>query len=134
MSKPDLSKLTFAELQELAAEAQSMAEAKRGEELKVLVDGWAKKAAANGFGPAEVIDEFKRYLPKAGASKPRAPRGSVVKEPKPYVKGVIYKNPAGSETWTGGSLGRQPPWLRALVPATLSVEEKAKKFATLAKK
>lgn len=134
MSKPDLSKLTFAELQELAAEAQSMAEAKRGEELKVLVDGWARKAQANQFSLTEVIDEFKKYLPKGPAGKPRAPRGSVVKEPKPYVKGVVYKNPAGSETWTGGSIGRQPPWLRTLVPVTLSLEEKTKKFAALAKK
>lgn len=134
MSKPDLSKLSFAELQELAAEARSMAEAKRGEELKVLVDGWAKKAQANKFSISEVIGEFEKYLPKGSTGKPRASRGSVVKAPKPYLKGTVYKNPNGPETWTGGSTGRQPPWLTALIPADLSLEEKTKKFAALAKK
>lgn len=134
MSKPDLSKLSFSELQELAAEARGLAEAKRGEELKVLVDGWAKKAQANQFSISEVIEEFKKYLPKESAGKTRAPRGSVARVPKPYLKGAVYKNPNGPETWTGGSIGRQPPWLTALIPAELPLEEKTKKFAALAKK
>ena len=44
MTKPNLAGLSFTELQELAAEAQALAQEKRVEELKVLVDGWAKKA------------------------------------------------------------------------------------------
>lgn len=135
MSKPDLSKLTFAELQELAAEAQSMAEAKRGEELKVLVDGWAKKAQANGFNASEVINEFKNYLPTAAAKKMRAKRGSKVAVADAWVKDVVYRDPAGAgKDWRGGQRGSKPSWLVALVPDSLSLQEQAEKYASLAKK
>ncbi len=135
MSKPDLSKLTFAELQELAAEAQSMAVAKRGEELKVLVDGWAKKAQANQFSVTEVIDEFKKYLPAAAAKKTRVARGSKAVTADPWIKDVVYKDPKGiGKDWRGGQRGSKPAWLIALVPDTLSPQEQAAKYASLAKK
>jgi DNA-binding protein H-NS len=73
VAKVDLSKLSFADLQELAKEAGELADMKRGEEIKVLADGYAKKAAAAGFTPKEAIDALIPYLP---AAKTRAPRGS----------------------------------------------------------
>ncbi|MBK6787004.1 MAG: H-NS histone family protein [Betaproteobacteria bacterium] len=135
MSKPDLSKLNFAELQELAAEARSLAEAKRGEELKVLVDGWAKKAQAQQFDIAEVIEEFKHYLPSAAAKKTRAARGSKAVAADAWVKDVVYADPKGAgKDWRGGQRGSKPAWLVALVPDTLSLQEQTAKYASLAKK
>lgn len=135
MAKPNLAGLSFAELQELAAEAQAMAQEKRGEELKVLVDGWAKKAAANGFGAIEVIDEFKKYLPAAAAKKTRAKRGSKVVVVDAWTKDVVYKDPKGmGKDWRGGQRGSKPSWLIALVPDTLSLQEQTAKYAALAKK
>jgi DNA-binding protein H-NS len=52
---------------------------------------------------------------KAGPKKKRAKRGSKIVIEKPYTKGVTYKKPRGSETWVGGTRGRQPPWLRELI-------------------
>ena len=134
MSKPDLTKLSLPELQAVIDEAQAIAKERRSEELKVRVDGWAEEAEADGFARDAVIEAFKSYVGRNKTSKARAPRGSVVKEPKAYLKGVTYKNPNGPETWIGGSLGRQPPWLRQLVPSTLPLEERAKQFSGLAVK
>lgn len=132
----DLDKLDYATLKKLAEDAAAKAEEKRSNELKTLVNGWKLKAEQNGFSVAEVVSEFEAYIPSSGVAtkKARAPRGSVMKDEKPYVKGVAYTNPKGGDVWVGGSKGRQPPWLRDLVPDTLSHEAKVKKFESLAVK
>lgn len=135
MAKPDLSKLSFAELQELAAEAQALVKDKRIEELKVLVDGWAKKAQANGFSVTEVIYELQKHLPAAAAKKTRAAKGSKVTAVDAWTKDVVYSDPKGiGKDWRGGQRGSKPGWLLALVPDTMSLQEQTAKYASLAKK
>jgi DNA-binding protein H-NS len=109
MSIPDLSKLSFAELTALMQETNELIAAKRSEELKVLVDGWARKAAANGFSVQEVLDEFAHYLPK---SEPRPAAG----------KTVTHRNPANpAETYAGK--GPLPGWLKAAIAAGKSKDD-----------
>ena len=123
---PDISKLSFAELQALIKSAQEVVTGKREEELKVLADGYAKKVQAAGFSIEEAIAALKPY------GKTRAPRGSKAKVAKPYEKGVTYVNPANkSETWVGGSKGRMKPWLRTIIEA-LPADKQAAKFKELA--
>jgi len=109
MSKPDLAKLSFAELTALMQETNELIAAKRTEELKVLVDGWARKAAANGFSVREVIDEMSQYLPKS--------------EPKAVgVKNVTHRNPNNpAETYAGK--GPLPAWLKAAIAAGKSKDD-----------
>jgi len=128
----NLDKLDYATLKRLLDDVSNQIAVKRDNELKTLVNGWAQKAAQNGLTVAEVIAEFETYLPKKGGSAPRAAASAAAKGPKPYKVGVVYRNPNGSESWAGGTKGRQPPWLRDLVPETLSHEEKVRKFADLA--
>jgi DNA-binding protein H-NS len=128
----NLEKLDYATLKRLLDDVGAQIAAKRDNELKTLVNGWAQKAQMNGLTIAEVISEFETYLPRKSAGTPRAATGSAVKTEKAYKMGVTYRNPNGSESWTGGTKGRQPPWLRELVPDTLSLEEKLRKFADLA--
>jgi DNA-binding protein H-NS len=128
----NLEKLDYATLKRLLDDVSTQIAAKRDNELKTLVNGWAQKAALNGLTVAEVIAEFETYLPKKGGAAPRAAASPAAKGPKPYKVGVVYRNPNGSESWTGGTKGRQPPWLRELVPETLSHEERVRKFADLA--
>lgn len=112
MATVDLSKLSFTDLQKVAAETQRLLDDKREEELKTLVDGWAKKAASNGFSPVEVIEAFKAYLPrrrKGRAAKAKRPDG-----PK-ATAGATYKHPDTGETWTFGGRGRTVGWLKDLV-------------------
>lgn len=135
MAKPDLSKLSFAELQELAAEAQALVKDKRIEELKVLVDGWAKKAQANGFSVTEVIYELQKHLPSEAARKTRSPKGNRAAASDAWIKDVVYCDPKGvGKDWRGGQRGSKPSWLIALVPDTLSPQEQAAKYAALARK
>lgn len=139
---PDISKLSFAELQKLVQEAQQLVTSKREEELKVLTDGYAKKLQAAGFSVDAGIEELTHYLPDgldyvrkdSGSKKTRAPRGSKPKLTKPYEKGTTYVNPANkAETWVGGSKGRMKPWLRTIIEA-LPADKQADKFKELAAK
>jgi DNA-binding protein H-NS len=117
----DLTKMSYSELKKLADETERLLSSKRGEELKVLVNGWKMKADQNGLGVAEVIDELRKYLPKGGAAN-GAPKST---SPKGYLKGVVYSNPNGAETWTGGTKGRQPPWIRAALEGGKTFEDLA---------
>lgn len=137
MASPiDLDKLDYAALKQLIEDASAKADEKRENEVKTLVNGVKLKADQRGITVSELITELQAYLPAdhSSARKTRAPRGSVVKEEKAYVKGVTYKNPKSDETWMGGAKGRRPPWLRDLVPDSLSHDEMTKKFASLAVK
>lgn len=120
----DLNKLSFNDLQkqreallQQQAEIEALLASKRAEEIKVLADGYAKKAAAAGFTPQEAIDALLPYLPaklqrsvKGGkAAKPAA-------GPKKYIDSTgaapelntTYKLPDGSMYTTKSKLGRTP--------------------------
>lgn len=56
--------LPLAELQRLLAEINAAIAERRGEELKVLADGFARKLAVNGFSVKEGIDALKPYIGK----------------------------------------------------------------------
>jgi|CXWL01.2.fsa_nt_gi DNA-binding protein H-NS len=123
----DITKLSYAELQKLIQEAEAARDAKRGEELKVIVDACAKKLQAAGFSIKEGLAELANY---DTSTRKRALRGSVVKVEKAYQDGVVYRGPNGEE-WTGGTKGRQPAWLRELT-AGFEGDALANKFAGLA--
>lgn len=106
MAIQDISKLSYNELRKLADAAMALAETKRGEEIKVLADGYAKKAAAAGFSPQEAIDALKPYLPRTGKG------GSAVK----------YRDPADPSNTYGGK-GKRPTWLREYIEAGRSLDE-----------
>lgn len=61
---PNLNTLSLPELQAMLASTNAAIEARRGEELKVLADGYAKKLQMNGFAIREGIDALKPYLPR----------------------------------------------------------------------
>jgi DNA-binding protein H-NS len=128
---PDISKLSYSELKKLMDDAQQAIDDKKEEELKVLADGYAKKLQAAGFEIVEGIEALSPYLP---AARTRAPRGSApARGAKAYVVGTVYGNPTGPETWTGGTKGQLPKWLKQLVDG-LDDTAKAAAFAKLAKK
>jgi DNA-binding protein H-NS len=56
--------LALADLQRLLAETNAAIAERRGEELKVLADGFARKLAVNGFSVKEGIDALKPYVGK----------------------------------------------------------------------
>lgn len=105
---PDLSKLSYSELKALSDEAAALLESKRTHELDVLVDGWAKKAAAQGFTPTEVVAVFQKYLPKAKGSKSKG-----------AFTHVNPKNP--NEGYRGK--GPHPKWLAAAIAAGKKLED-----------
>ncbi|MCV0439307.1 MAG: H-NS histone family protein [Hydrogenophaga sp.] len=105
LATQDISKLSYNELRKLADAALALAETKRSEEIKVLADGYAKKAAA-GFNPQEAFDVLKPYLPRKGKG------GSTVK----------YRDPADPSNTYGGK-GKRPTWLREYIDAGRSLDE-----------
>lgn len=108
---PDISKLTYSELKALADEANSLLESKRTHELDVLVDGWAKKAAAQGFTPSEVIAVFQKYLPKGRAKSAGKSKGDFTHvNPKNAAEGYRGKGP-------------HPKWLAAAIAGGKKLED-----------
>lgn len=96
MSNVDVAKLSYAELIELRTQLERQIAGKRGEELKVLADGFAKKLEAAGFTVAEGVEALKPYLPTGSQARTAAR--------------VLYRDPASpSNTWSGR--GRTPKWL-----------------------
>ncbi|WP_343639668.1 H-NS histone family protein [Roseateles sp.] len=99
MSNVDVTKLSYAQLVDLSKQLERQIAEKRSEELKVLVDGFAKKLEAAGFTVAEGAEALKPYLPVASHGGKTAP--------------VRYRNPANpADTWSGR--GRAPKWLADL--------------------
>ena len=134
-SKPvNLDGLDYQALQALADEVSAKIAAKRDNELKTLVNGWAQKAQLNGLTIAEVIAELQHYVPKKTPKVSRNAGGVGGSEVKAYQFGVTYFNPTGSDSWVGGSKGRQPQWLRSLVPDTLPLAERTSAFDALRRK
>lgn len=100
MSNFDVSKLSYAELLQLSKELELQIGEKRDEELKVLVDGFAKKVQASGFTVDEAMVALQPYTAatrresnQAGSSAP-----------------VLYRDPSNPEnTWSGR--GRAAKWI-----------------------
>ena len=102
MPNVDVSKLSYAELLELSKELERQIEGKRDEELKVLVDGFAKKVQAAGFTVDEALVALQPYA--ASPKRRSAAAGGAVP--------VLYRDPADpASTWSGR--GRAPRWLAA---------------------
>ena len=127
MSFADIQK-RIQEMDDERAELEVALQAKRGEELKVLADAYAKKLEAAGFSIAEGKTALDPY-DKSEAKRARSPNGSRASESKAYVKGTVYKDPNSSATWTGGTKGRQPPWLIAALEGESDKAEAYKKLA-----
>lgn len=111
-TSPDISKLSFAELQKLLAEAQSAIDTKKAEEIKVLADGFAKKLEAAGFTVEEGIAALKPYSATKQAKQPRADKGGHAP--------AKYRGPAGEE-WSGR--GQPPKWMKPLLAAGKKKED-----------
>jgi len=108
MSNVDVTKLSYAQLIDLSKQLELQIAEKRSEELKVLVDGFAKKLEAAGFTVAEGAEALKPYLLVANRGSKTAP--------------VRYRNPANpADTWSGR--GRAPKWLADLEARGRSREE-----------
>jgi len=122
----DVSKLSYTDLikhrealEKQIEEAAALIQNKRSEELKVLADGYVKKAEAAGFSAAEAIEALQPYWPKAhGGRKAKAAKD----DGEPRVKVVNYRDPANPEnTWSGR--GRAAKWLAAYEEQGRSREE-----------
>jgi DNA-binding protein H-NS len=108
---PDITKLSYAELQKLLAETNAALTNKKDEEIKVLVNGWKLKAEQAGFTVEEVIAEFTNYLPQRKARTTTSNAAPVVK----------YRDPATGDTWSGK--GRTARWLQAHIDAGRKKED-----------
>lgn len=101
MTALDVSTLSYPELLALSKELDRQIAAKRGEELKVLADGFAKKIQAVGFTVREAIDELEAYDTPVARTKKRS-----ASAPAP-----LYRDPANPEnTWSGRGLPAK--WLK----------------------
>ncbi|MGN7875938.1 H-NS histone family protein [Roseateles sp. 22389] len=100
MTQVDVSRLSYTELVALRKQLDRQIDEKRGEELKVLVDGFAKKLEAAGFSVAEGVEALAPYLGAPGK------RGRHASSEAP----VLYRDPANpANTWSGR--GRAAKWL-----------------------
>ncbi|WP_082579859.1 H-NS family nucleoid-associated regulatory protein [Pelomonas sp. Root1444] len=101
MTATDFSKLSYPELLKLSDELNKQIEAQRAEELKVLADGYVKKAQAAGFTLQEAIEALRPYTSDARSRK--------------RVNGpakALYQDPANpANTWSGR--GMPAKWLAA---------------------
>jgi hypothetical protein len=110
MAKLDLSKLSLAELQEAIKEATELAEMKRGDEVKTLVNGWWMKADKLKITVAELIAELKTYDTGKAAAAPKGAAKKVLsmdnngKMPEP---GKTYVDPVGGTEYVKKA-GRVP--------------------------
>ncbi|KQV96669.1 H-NS family nucleoid-associated regulatory protein [Pelomonas sp. Root1237] len=101
MTAPDVSTLSYIELIALRKELDRQIAAKRGEELKVMADGFAKKIQAAGFTVREAIDELEEYDTPAARTKKRSTSATA----------PLYRDPANPEnTWSGRGLPAK--WLK----------------------
>lgn len=93
-------------------ELEAALQAKRGEEIKVLADAYAKKLQAGGFSITEGIKALAPY------DTTRSKRsGAALSPPREVVTGTTYKNPETGETWKAGAKGRVVGWLQAQINA-----------------
>jgi DNA-binding protein H-NS len=115
--------LTLTELMAKQAESIAIAEAlanavayRRGEEIKVLADGYVKKFQAAGYSVEEGIGALRPYLPAKSDTATRAKRSTAVKGPRKDADstgasptpGAAYKLSTG-EQWTKAASGKGAP-------------------------
>ena len=105
MATPDITKLSYAELAELVAQAQAQLGNKREEEAKTLADAFLKKLNAAGLTAEEGI----AAIHSIEGTAPRASKGSALKNTKMPAK---YRGPNGEE-WSGK--GQPPKWMKPLL-------------------
>lgn len=124
----DAKTMSFAEIQkrikdmdEERAVLEAALQVKRGEEIKVLADAYAKKLQAGGFSISEGIKALAPYETPAAKRIVAAPR-----PPREVQTGTEYRNPETGETWIAGAKGRVVGWLKAQIDAGKS----AASFAT----
>jgi DNA-binding protein H-NS len=103
------------------AELEVVLQSKRGEELKVLADAYAKKLQAGGFSIPEGIKALAPYDTAAAKRSGTSPR-----PPREVETGTTYRNPDTGETWRAGAKGRVVGWLQARIDAG----KRAAAFAT----
>lgn len=102
MSDPSLSELQ--RLQSQLADLETAIQVRQREEIKVLVDGFAKKLDSLGLSIETATEELRAYLPKRTGRASRAAKRSAPGE------FVLYANPADrKQTW--GGVGRRPAWV-----------------------
>jgi len=114
MTDVDVSKLSFAELMALKQKLDSEIGAKRTEELKVVVDGFAKKLEALGFTVDEAIKALAPYSVDYSRKTSRARATGA-----PQVPFYDPANP--TRRWSGH--GRAPQWLKDYEAAGRNREE-----------
>ena len=119
---PEAKNMSYAEIQKRIkdmdaerAELEVALQAKRGEEIKVLADAYAKKLQAGGFSIAEGIKALTPYDTATGKRSGAGPR-----PPREVVTGTTYKNPETGETWIAGAKGRVVGWLQAQIDTSKS--------------
>lgn len=101
MAEVDVGKMSYADLVALRARLEAEIEGKRGEELKVLADGYVKKIQAAGFTVAEAVQALQPYAAPKRSGATSNP-GSTVRP--------LYRDPANPEnTWSGR--GNAAKWL-----------------------
>lgn len=95
----DISKLSYKELQDLAARATEALHSKRSEELTELTSEFVKALLDANFEVADGIAALNELQPKKSSGKVKSTRAPLA---------VKYQGPNG-ETWTGQ--GRTPKWI-----------------------
>ena len=96
------------------AELEAAIQDKKREEVKVLVDGFAKKLKSLDLSIETAIKELTVYAPnRASRSRIRASRSDAF---------VLYANPADpKQTW--GGVGRKPNWVNAYLASGGDIEK-----------
>lgn len=117
----DIANMSYADALAAIEKLQGVANSKRRDALQQIINAAVLKLREAKIPLEDALEEFKTYL--------APPKKTVAKELKAYVKGTIYKDPNSDATWTGGTKGRQPPWL---IAALDGVPDKAKVYAKLA--
>lgn len=106
MTGSNIQQLTYAELIELSKKLHEEIASKRVEELKVVVDGFAKKLEAAGFTVDEAIKALLPYSTRKAVRRSASGAGTP----------VLYRDPANPEsTWSGR--GARQDGLRPMRPA-----------------
>lgn len=100
----DTSQSELQRLQSQLSELEAAILARQREEVKILVDGFAKKLGSLGLSVEAAVEELQAYLPKRSK---RDGRPSTLDAPGEFV---LYANPADKkQTW--GGIGRRPAWV-----------------------
>jgi hypothetical protein len=136
----DTSKLSYADKVRLIAEMQQEVAAAKVKQIESLAEEFNKALHENGFTLSDALPslypELMRYAAGRNPVVKRAARSTTsasVHKNAPWTDGTTYANPTNTaETWTGGSKGAKPKWLRAIIDGMDDEQQKAK-FAELAK-